>query len=133
MDIDLIEKMKICELKDYLKIRVLKLSKIIKKKELVARVFFPMENKIEPLKTAVEIETDLKMEYSKKLKIEKYQILKYQIEEDEGMPFWPMLLYPDICSYLMSNSSELGSDDLRYYKQSKEYSYYKSGWLKPLL
>ena len=44
-----------------------------------------------------------------------------------------MLLYPDIFNYLMFYPSELGSKDLNDYKNSKAYSYYKSGWLQPLM
>ena len=52
------------------------------------------------------------------------------MNEDEGMTFLPMLLYPDII-YCFS-LSDLGSKDLNDYKNSKTYSYHKSGWLKPL-
>ena len=54
------------------------------------------------------------------------------MEEDEGMTFWPMLSYPDIFNFLVFYPSELGSKDLSDYKNSKAYSYYKSGWLQPL-
>ena len=52
------------------------------------------------------------------------------MEEDEGMTFWPMLSQPDIFKFLMFYTSELGSKDFRDYKNSKAYSYYKSGWLQ---
>ena len=48
------------------------------------------------------------------------------------MTFWPMLSYPDIFNFLVFYPSELGSKDLSDYKNSKAYSYYKSGWLQPL-
>ena len=48
------------------------------------------------------------------------------------MAFWPVLSYPDILKFLMFYPSELGSKDLSDYKNSKAYSYYKSGWLQPL-
>ena len=54
------------------------------------------------------------------------------MEEDEGRAFWPMLSYSDIFNFLMFYPSELGSKDLSDYKNSKAYSYYKSGWLQPL-
>ena len=54
------------------------------------------------------------------------------MEEDEGMEFWPMLSYPVIFNFLIFYPSELGSKDLSDYKNSKAYSYYKSGWLQPL-
>ena len=48
------------------------------------------------------------------------------------MKFWPMV-HPDIFNYLMFFPSELGSKDLiNDYKNSKAYSYYKSGWLGQL-
>ena len=55
------------------------------------------------------------------------------MNEDEGMKFWPMLLYPDIFNYLMFFASELGSKDLIDNKNSKAYSYHKSCWLELLL
>ena len=48
-------------------------------------------------------------------------------ERTEGMKFWAMFLYPDIFNYLTSFPSELGSKDLNDYKNSKAYSYHKSG------
>ena len=57
MDYELLEKMKAQELKNYLKIRSLKVTGT--KKELVARVFAASENGVQLVKTAVEIESDL--------------------------------------------------------------------------
>ena len=54
------------------------------------------------------------------------------MEEDEGMVFWPMQSYPDIFNFLMFCPTELESRGLSDYKNSKAYSYYKSGWLQPL-
>ena len=54
------------------------------------------------------------------------------MEEDEGMVFWPMQSYPDIFNFLMFCPTELESRELSDYKNSKAYSYYKSGWLQPL-
>ena len=53
------------------------------------------------------------------------------MEEDEGMAFWLMLSYPDLFNFLMFCPSELGSKELSDYKNSKAYSYSKSGWLQP--
>ena len=53
MDYELLEKMKVEELNNYLKIRGLKVTRT--KKELVARVFAASENGVQPVKTAVEI------------------------------------------------------------------------------
>ena len=55
------------------------------------------------------------------------------IDEDEGMKFWPMGLYPDIFNYLLFFPLELGSKNLNDYKNSKAYSYHKPAWLQPLL
>ena len=54
------------------------------------------------------------------------------MNEEEGMCFWPIVLYPDIFNYLMFNPAELGSTDLSDYKNCKAYSYYKSGWLQQI-
>ena len=100
MDYDLIEKMNVEELKNYLRIRGLKVNG--RKSELVARVFCASESGIKPVKTAVEIEADLKAEYEKKLKLDDknipdpFKIPHGWMNEDEGMKFWPMILYPDI-------------------------------------
>ena len=62
MDYDMIEKLNIDELKNYLKIRGLKVGG--RKKELVARVFAAQENDVKPVKTAVEVEDLLKKDNS---------------------------------------------------------------------
>ena len=64
--------MKVEELKNYFKIGGLKVTGT--KKELVARVFAPSENGIQPVKTAVEIESDLITGYKNKLKIDGFLI-----------------------------------------------------------
>ena len=55
------------------------------------------------------------------------------MNKDEGMEFCSMLLYPGIFNYLIFFPSEPGSKDLNDYRNSKAYSYRKSGWLQPLL
>ena len=100
MDYDLISKMSLEEPKNYLRICALKVKG--RKNELVARVFAASENGTKPIKTAVEVEADLKTEYLARLKIDDRNILDpFKIPHgwmygDEGMKFWPMLLYPDI-------------------------------------
>ena len=137
MDYDLISKVSLEELKNYLRIRGLKVNG--RKNELVVRAFAASENCIKPIKTAVEVEADLKTEYLAKLKIDDrnipdpFKIPRGWMKEDESMKFWPMLLYPDIFKYLMFFPSESGNKDLNDYKNSKAYSYHKSGWLQPLL
>ena len=126
MDYDLVAKMQVNELKICLKVCGLKISG--NKNELVAGVFSAMEN-VMPVKTAVEVEEDLKKEHEKKLRVddrlipEPFKIPHGWLEEDEGMTFWLMLLYPDIFNYLMFYPTQLGSNDLSDYKNSKTYSY----------
>ena len=64
MDYELLEKMKVEELKNYLKLRGLKVTGI-KKKELIARVFAASENGVQPVKAAVEIESHFITDYKK--------------------------------------------------------------------
>ena len=136
MDYELVEKMKVEELKSNFKIRGIRVRGT--KKILIARVFAARENGVQLVKTAVEIELDLINDYKNKLKIDDFpipdpfKIPHGWMEEDEGMTFWPMLSYPDIFNFLIFYPSELGSKDLSDYKNSKAYSYYKSGWLQPL-
>ena len=68
MDYDLISKMSLEELKNYFRIRGLKVNG--RKIELAARVFAASENGVKPIKTAVEVEADLKTEFLAKLKID---------------------------------------------------------------
>ena len=78
-----------------------------RKNELMARVFAASENGVKPIKTAVEVEADLKTEYLAKLKIDDrdipdpFKIPHGWMNENERMKFWSMLLYPDIFNYLM--------------------------------
>ena len=72
MEYELLEKMKVEELKNYLKIRGSKVT--VTKKELVARVFAASENRVQPVKTAVEIEPNLITDYKNKLKINDFPI-----------------------------------------------------------
>ena len=128
--------MSVRELKNYLQVRGLKV--IGKKEELVARVFVAVENNVQPVKTAVEVEEDLALCYRNKLNVDgknipdPMKIMHGWMDEDEGIIFWPMLTFPDIFTYLMFFPTELGSTDLSDYKLCKAYSYYKNGWLEPL-
>ena len=92
------------------------------------------------VKTAVEVETVLQYEYSKKLVADGRKIYLdpfrsrshgWQTKE-EGMVFWPIIPYCDIFSCFVFNPSELGSNDLSDYKNCY-FSYYMSGWLQPLM
>ena len=97
--------MKVEELKNYLKICDLKITWT--KKELVARIFAATENGVQPVKTEVEVESDLITDYKNKLKIsdfpipDPFKILHWWMEVDEGISFWPMLSYPDIFNFLI--------------------------------
>jgi hypothetical protein len=135
MDFDMLTKMRVDELKIFLRLRGLKVSG--RKEELVARAFAAIENNVQPVKTAEEVEVEIRTEYTRKLVIGDEVLpdpffMKDWIVEDIGVTFWPMILYPDIFNYLSFNPSELGSKDLSDYKSCKAYSYYKCGWLQPL-
>ena len=64
--------MKVENLKNYLKIRDLKVTR--KKKEFVTRVFAASENGVQLVKTEVEIESDLISDCKNKLKIYDFPI-----------------------------------------------------------
>ena len=66
MDHDLVDEMHVNELKNYLKVHGLKISG--NKNELVACVFPAVEKNVLLVKTAVEVEENLKKEYEKKLR-----------------------------------------------------------------
>ena len=128
--------MKVEELKSYLRLRGLKTSG--KKIVLVSRVFSAMENNVMPIKTAEEVEDEIRMEYHDKLKLndieipDPFKLMENWLSESEALSYWPTLLYPDIYNYLMFNPSDLASKDLNDYKSCKAYSYFKCGWLQEL-
>ena len=101
---------------------------------MVARVFVAVENNVQPVLTATEVEDDLRKAYVKKLSIDGKTIpdpMKIPVgwmEEDDGVIFWPMVPALDIFSYLMFFPSELGSTDLSDYKECKAYIYFSNGW-----
>ena len=136
MEIDMLSKMRVDELKGFLRLRGLKISG--RKEELVARVFVAVENNVQIVRTAEQVETDIAREYARKLVIEgesipdPFQLQDGWLAEEESVKFWPMTLYPDIFNFLAFHPSELASKDLSDYKTSKAYSYYLQGWLKPL-
>lgn len=136
MDFDIVESMSVKELTSFLRLRGLKING--RKKELVARVWCAIEQGIKVVLTAEQVETELKNEYSAKLIIDGNTVMdpldidEGWMDEDEGLVFWPMILYPDIYNYLCFHPTELPSKDLSDYKNSKAYSYYKTGWLQTL-
>ena len=125
--------MKVEELKDYLRLRGLKISG--KKAELVARVFAASENNVKPIKSAAEVQVDLRNEYQAKLLLgdylvpDPYHLKEGWLSEENGIVLWPVVTYPEIYNYFMFHPSELCSSDLNDYKNSKGYSYFKRGWI----
>ena len=83
------------ELNNHFRVRGLNVSR--RKNELLARVFAASDNGVKLIKTAVEIEADLKTEYLAKLKINDINMLDPfksahgWINQDGGMKCWPML------------------------------------------
>ena len=69
-DYELLEKIKVEKLKDYLKIRGLKVTG----KKTVVREFDASENGIQPVKTAAEIELILITDHKNKLKSDDFPI-----------------------------------------------------------
>ena len=65
MDINILSTMKVEELKNFLRLRGLRVTG--KKEELVARVFIAMENDVPVLKSAEEVQKEISEEYAKKL------------------------------------------------------------------
>eukprot|EP00794_Sanderia_malayensis_P019455 gene19455-biopygen14438 len=136
MDLATISRMKVDELKDFLRLRGLKITG--KKEELAARVFFAMENDLPVVKTAEEVQKDIAKEYEAKLLVNGDVIpdsLKFDqgwLNEEEGIRYWPVTLYMDIFNFLAFHPNELASNDLSDYKQSKAYSYFSQGWLGQL-
>ena len=125
MHYDLIFKISLEELKNYLRISGLKLNG--RKKVLVARVFAANENCDKVIKIAVEIEDDLKTEYLAKLKIDIgiYQILsKFLMDgwtKTRAWSFGPCFYTKTFELFNILFSSELGWNDLNDYKSFKTY------------
>jgi len=103
MDLEMISTMKVEELKDFLRLRGLKVTG--KKNELIARVFVALENDVPIVKTAEEVEKEMATSYQDKLKLEDGVIVPdpFKLEsgwlKEEGIKFWPLTLYPDIFNF----------------------------------
>ena len=123
-------KMKAEELKNYLRLRGLKVTG--KKAVLVARAFSTFENNVAVIKTAEEVEAELKQEYDDKLKLDEmnipdpFKLNNGWLDEEEGIAYWPIVPTYYIIQFLMIDSDV---EDLSDYKGSKAYSYFKQGWL----
>ena len=132
----MISKMKVEELKEFLRLRGLTVHG--RKEELVARVFVAHENNVPLVKSAEEVEQEIAAEYRDKLVIDDeelpdpFHLQDGWVNEDDGACLWPTTLYPDIFHFLSFHPSELKNEDLSDYKTSKAYSYYITGWLNPL-
>ena len=81
----------------------------------MAKVFARSEKDVEPIKTAVEVETDSKTEYLAKLKIDDRNIpdsFKFLMDGWTKIRAWSFApcfyYYPNIFNYLMFFPSELG-------------------------
>ena len=106
MDFDLLSKMKVEELKNFLRLHGLTVSG--KKEELVARAFVAIENNVQVVQTAEEVEAILGKQYSRKVNIfvsddfgnhvipDPLKLDEGWICEKEGVKDWPSTLYPDI-------------------------------------
>ena len=122
--------MKVQELKDFLKLRGLKVSG--KKAELVARAFVAVENKVETVKTAEEVQQEIKSEYQHKLVFngesfpDPMKLVDGWLNEEAGVTLWPQIPMVYIITFLMLDNN---AEDLSDYKSSKAYSYCKQGWL----
>ena len=137
MDLERVSSMKVEELKNCLRLRGLKVSG--KKEELVARVFAAIENDVPLVKTAQEVEKEIAFDYQQKLNMEEggivpdpFRLDSEWLNEEDGINYWSVTLYPDIFAFLQCHPSELANKDLSDYKTSKAYSYYAQGWLLPL-
>ena len=129
MDLEIISSMKVDELKNFLRLRGLRVTG--RKNELVARVFVALENNVPIVKTAEEVEKELSVCYRDKLKLDDgsflpdpFKVENGWLKEEEGIRYWPPTLYPDIFNFLAFHPSELASKDLSDYKTSKAYSYH---------
>ena len=130
----MLNKMKVEELKTFLRLRGLKVTG--KKTILVARAFSALENNVAVIKSAEEVEGCLSKEYALKLKITEWDTIPDPFklntgwkDEDEGVAFWPIVPTFHIIQFLMIDSE---IKDLNDYKCSKAYSYFEKGWLGPI-
>ncbi len=137
MDLERLSGLKVEELKIFLRLRGLKTTG--KKQELVARAFVASENNVQIVMTAEQIQEEINKSYMDKLSVvdgveipDPFSLTEGWLDEENGVRYWPMTLYPEIFNFLAFHPSELASKDLSDYKTSKAYGYYACGWLTPL-
>ena len=100
--------MKIEELKYFLPLRGLKVTG--NKEIFVVRAFSAIENNVTLVKTAQEVEAQLKEEYSKKLELENctlsdpFRLEAGWMKEEDGIAYWPIKPIMYILNFLMINS-----------------------------
>eukprot|EP00111_Clytia_hemisphaerica_P001069 TCONS_00003065-protein len=125
--------LKVVELKNYLRLRGLKVSGV--KDDLVARAFVAAENKSPVVKTAEEVQSEIKTEYEQKLLYEgktlpdPFKLETGWLNEEDGVVFWPKVPMVYIIKFCMLDDQ---AEDLSDYKASKGYSFFKQGWLGKL-
>ena len=94
MDFDILNKMKAEELKNYLRLRRVKVTG--KKAVPVTRAFSASEKNVALIKTAEEVQADLKEDYDDKLKLDEinipdpFKLNNGWLDEDEGIAYWLM-------------------------------------------
>ena len=117
--------MKVEELKDYLRLRGLKISG--EKAELVARVFAASENNVKPIKSAAEVQVDLRNEYQAKLLLgdylvpDPYHLKEGWLSEENGIVLWPVVTYPEIYNYFMFHPNRIKTSEVIYFNPKFTY------------
>ena len=104
----MLNNMKIEELKNFLRLRGLKVTG--EKEILVASAFCAIENNVTLVRTAQEVQAQLKEEYSKKLELEDctspdpFKLKTCWMEEEDGIAHWSIIPVICILNFLMINS-----------------------------
>ena len=118
--------MKAEELKNYIRLRGLKVAR--KKAVLVTRAFSVFGKNVAVIKNAEEVEAELKQENDDKLKLDKmnisdpFKLYNRWLDDEEGIGYWPILSICYIIQFLMVDND---AEDLRDYKGSRAYNYFK--------
>ena len=133
IDKSLVHKMKVPELKFFLRLRGLKVRG--NKEDLVCRAVNAIENNLPILKTAEQIEGEIASEYKQKLSVnnvtfpDPFKIENGWKNEEEAITSWPIVSAFAVINFLRVDSTV---KDLNDYKSSKAYSYFQQGWLGEL-